>query len=1819
VASAVFDRYSSSPVSKAFALVILFVLLQSSIAVLDHNRGTESSPVTSVKVSQSSIEVNLSCGTPRLETTHDFVRILLPGFSSSGEEGCPSLPSQRVNYLLPPDGDPASIRLRISGESTRTILLQARIEPIPSSQTSVSAPQPILGMEDGDLDIAGGLNATLYGQDSYLPVEVAKIVSVSHMRTYLFATLEYKPIQYNPARDLVLLHDSVHAYLELNLTGVECYSGDHVLDDIAQRTFSNWDIGSGWYRGDNSKVHSLAMSSGTGYVIVTTNRIVQDSKALPRFITYLQDFKHFTVYVATEDEFGTAGGLQRSLNIRNWLIDNYLVKSVRYVLLIGDPVLEYGIPMLHVWPRSGELTYQDTYTDYFYAELTGDWNSDNDLRYGENSEMRDLWAEVFVGRVPVNSARSDYVVDLDYILEKMTNYRFVDSVERRKSALLPMAVTDYTYDTNGRDLPKYLIEDVLNSEWNHFVLYEAEGINPIPTTAPYYSSGLSKNQVIREWQNGYGLVFWSGHGNNDGAFRKIWTQDSNHDGVPQNDEMSFVSFFSSEDATRLDNVRPSIVFQDSCLNGFPGDTSDLGYSLLEHGAVATVSSAAVSWYKTGLWTPYSSDWADGASIGYAFFYGCIKNGNTIGEALYQGKWSAHALGNAQSLMNILDFNLYGDPSLSINDVDSEGSRLREYGDQFIASESSNVGGSSTYPGGVTLSVSPDSEAYSTYEFEMEGESVESLWIGVHLEDNGWLNSGPGLEAYNFKTGVWNVVSWPIGKAERHYDVLIDPAIYLSMSKHLKVRVHAAWNDATDLWYVDVLYTRNPSAIVVNSPNGGETWNAGTSQLVKWTSSGTFDFVKIQLLKGGTLATTIDPCTPNDGAYAWAIPSSQQVGDDYRVRVCDVDESVWDESDGNFEISQSSTGVPSSPKNLQVRWNQDLQPTNPRGLLLSWQTPDSAGNAPISGYDVYKGTSPSGETWCSYVPVGLSLAYVDTDIGYGLTYYYYVKAKNILGDSGKSNEVSYYVLSQGSGYSLVRTAVCTAVQAVAPYDPIDEKRVFRSTDEIVLTWVHLAMVYEPLTVKWDYLDPQGILFQHSLYYSIPSPHDYGYDYWEYYKPYYGWYLAGYSTADMEGVWTVNVYVDDGSGFVRIATEHYTIRYEITGRTMAKDVQPYSPYDPVNPSSSFLNTEPRAYAWIEMSNLAEGLELKWDWIEPGGALYTTFNYVVPDPQTYGYPYYDWYRCWGYIDIYGTPAQWMTGSWRVDAYIKDAFGNWDLEYSQIFQLADNTPPGVPGTPNGGGPFSRYASISYAWDAASEDSSVCQYQLQVGTTPGGSDVFDGFVGDALSATITDLNEGVTYYARVRAMNFVGQWGDWSASSDGVTVDSTPPQSMSKVSGTLGNNGYYVSDVYVWIQTYDSTSGVKSIYYCLLWESEVGIWSEYLGPIRIGTEGHYALLFYSEDWAGNIGDVGEEHINVDLSPPSCSVVINNGEEFTDSSLVTVSVSAFDYCSGPSAMSISLDGQSWGLWVPYADSFDIYLLPGDGERFVYVQVVDAAGFVSSISFDSIIVDETPPLTIMSVSGQRTWENWYASSAVVGFNASDPVSGLWATYYKLDAGIAQRYYGPFIVSGDGMHMIVYYSVDEAGNYEFEHAVEIGITTLIEFSISLQTGWNLLSIPLLNDSIKASTLGLQTGDIVAAWDSTNQSYGQTYVVGVSGPAYDFSIDQGVSYMVWVAVETQIVVRGIPPSVLPSYCEPLTVGSSGGWTCVGIISVSSTMHASDLASSVSGADVLFVSKWNATSGMYEDYVVGISPSSFDFEIEPGQGYWIWISQPGVLEYSP
>ena len=86
--------------------------------------------------------------------------------------------------------------------------------------------------------------------------------------------------------------------------------------------------------------------------------------------------------------------------------------------------------------------------------------------------------------------------------------------------------------------------------------------------------------------------------------------------------------------------------------------------------------------------------------------------------------------------------------------------------------------------------------------------------------------------------------------------------------------------------------------------------------------------------------------------------------------------------------------------------QSLTATGGSGSVsLSWATPSSNGGAPITGYDVYRGTSAGGESATPIATNVSATSFTDTGLTNGTTYYYKVAAVNAVGLSPQSGEAS----------------------------------------------------------------------------------------------------------------------------------------------------------------------------------------------------------------------------------------------------------------------------------------------------------------------------------------------------------------------------------------------------------------------------------------------------------------------------------------------------------------------------------------------------------------------------------------------------------------------------------------------------------------------------------------------------------------------------------------------------------------------------------------------------------------------------------------------
>lgn len=133
----------------------------------------------------------------------------------------------------------------------------------------------------------------------------------------------------------------------------------------------------------------------------------------------------------------------------------------------------------------------------------------------------------------------------------------------------------------------------------------------------------------------------------------------------------------------------------------------------------------------------------------------------------------------------------------------------------------------------------------------------------------------------------------------------------------------------------------------------------------------------------------------------------------------ADATIIRQSGGNSLFSAYDTPGPTVP----ARPNLTATQTQANGpVTLSWSAPDNGGS-PITGYQLYRGTSSGAEK--AYGKPTLKTTVVDTKINSGVTYYYTVRAINAVGQSQASPEATPQLVSG--------TAQCTVPGTVTTID------------------------------------------------------------------------------------------------------------------------------------------------------------------------------------------------------------------------------------------------------------------------------------------------------------------------------------------------------------------------------------------------------------------------------------------------------------------------------------------------------------------------------------------------------------------------------------------------------------------------------------------------------------------------------------------------------------------------------------------------------------------------------------------------------------------
>jgi hypothetical protein len=615
------------------------------------------------------------------EGTFNVIR--MKDFATTESPGDPMLPHKIQDILLPADVLESTVKLNIISTQKRILDETYDIKPAGPAVAWIDGRWAEIW---GDKNIVNGRNIDVYQRDADYPDSPVKLLCCSQMRKWKFVRVDFSPFQYNPVSKKLTLIESVEIEISYSTTPAALKAGlmrDTVFNDIAAKRFINYAEVSGSYGQPVSSGEPVSSQQTHDYVIITTNAINTGSTKLNAFVTHKQNLGHSVLVVIYENSIQGLTGQppdHRAEKIREWLVQNYISEGIKYVLLIGDPSPyesgEGDIPMKMCHPEKNAY-YEDvnqTPTDYFYADLTGNWDIDGDLDYGEWDPGDgsgdypvpggvDFTPEVYVGRIPVYEA--DYTL-LDNILQKIMDYANESSTGWRASTLLPMGFQKSGYD--GAQLAEQMKFDYLDSAgYSSWRMYQ-QGTAYLADDSFYSSEeelrgSPSVPNVLNRWSgastpaapNDFGIVCWWAHGSATGAI--VGYDPFNRDGT----------LMKSSYCASLDNNHPAFTYQCSCNNGWPENSNNLQYAILKQGGIGTVSATRISWFSTSVGFGQFNGSVTNSGIGYEYVARLVQNLGA-GDALYEAKNSMSPNAHQCWLMNWYDFNLYGCPALNIGFV-----------------------------------------------------------------------------------------------------------------------------------------------------------------------------------------------------------------------------------------------------------------------------------------------------------------------------------------------------------------------------------------------------------------------------------------------------------------------------------------------------------------------------------------------------------------------------------------------------------------------------------------------------------------------------------------------------------------------------------------------------------------------------------------------------------------------------------------------------------------------------------------------------------------------------------------------------------------------------------------------------------------------------------------------------------------------------------------------------------------------------------------------------------------------------------------------
>jgi len=393
------------------------------------------------------------------------------------------------------------------------------------------------------------------------------------------------------------------------------------------------------------------------------------------------------------------------------------------------------------------------------------------------------------------------------------------------------------------------------------------------------------------------------------------------------------------------------------------------------------------------------------------------------------------------------------------------------------------------------------------------------------------------------------------------------------------------------------------------------------------------------------------------------------------------------------------------------------------------------------------------------------------------------------------------------------------------------------------------------------------------------------------------------------------------------------------------------------------------------------------------------------------------------------------------------------------------------------------------------------------------------------------------------------------VTVANDP-------TGPNGDNNWYVTSVNVTGTGNDPgtvASGVASIEWVkidIITGLEVGSGT---GATITLDNGKWNIKFRATDIAGNVGNWSESGtIKIDkVAPVANELILALGAAWTATVDVSSYVDITEVTSGLFAWNVSYD--NWATYTIYntpSPTLTLTLPPGEGDKQVWVKVMDAAGWESNAVTDTIYLDVTKPTATHTTEPTVPATEYYTTDVWVNSNGSDtPGSGVKEIHWIIiKNGIEQAEnfvsgsFASVLLTLEGTYQIRYWAVDNVSREGTKKITEeiivdkVAPTVTISLSPVVLDGSNGWYKSAVTVTIEATDLGSGVKTVEYSYDNVNWNpYAGAFSVSGEGSHTIYARATDNANRIGSATPKTFKIDRIAPTTTPTL-DPSAPAASG-----------------------------------------------------------------------------